>query len=177
MPGNDRKPFHRNVRNRESPARGSSGPLMQQLGELLPDATWQRIATASRETAQPLDAGIPEHGWWEQAFSSKPTNSEIRGHRCGAKQMLTIVAYDITDHRRLEKIARVCEDFGVRVQYSVFECRLEADQFDAFWSRLLDLIEPETDRLVAYKVCSACARDIRDAGIQIHHEKVVAYVF
>ena len=91
--------------------------------------------------------------------------------------MLTIVAYDITENRRLRKIAKICEDYGVRVQYSVFECRLEADRFDQFWADLLDTIDSDTDRIVAYKVCTACAKDIRDAGIQTHQEKVVAYVF
>jgi CRISPR-associated protein Cas2 len=170
---NQPPPFH--APSRES-RHSSSGPLLQPLGELLPDSAWQRIATASSHDEQRPVSSRPE-GWWEGAFSNKPTPSELRGHRCGESQMLTIVAYDITDHKRLAKIARVCEDYGVRVQYSVFECRLEADKFDAFWNHLLALIEPETDRLVAYKVCCACARDIRDAGIQAHHEKVVAYVF
>ena len=91
--------------------------------------------------------------------------------------MLTIVAYDITEPRRLHRIAEICEDYGMRVQYSVFECRLEADIFDRFWNDLASTIDPSTDRLVAYKVCAACARDIRSGGTQTHQEKVVAYVF
>ncbi|MBM3855222.1 MAG: CRISPR-associated endonuclease Cas2, partial [Verrucomicrobia bacterium] len=50
--------------------------------------------------------------------------------------MLTLIAYDVTDAKRLHKVAKVCEDWGVRVQYSVFECRLEADTFDRFWEEL-----------------------------------------
>lgn len=91
--------------------------------------------------------------------------------------MLTVVAYDITEPRRLKRIADICEDYGMRVQYSVFECRLEADKFGRFWDELVAVIDPATDRLVAYKVCVACARDIRSAGTQTHQEKVVAYVF
>lgn len=91
--------------------------------------------------------------------------------------MLTIVAYDIADHKRLARVAQVCEDFGVRVQYSVFECRLEADRFDHFWTALQLEIDPEHDRLVAYKVCAACARDIQTAGCMVCSEKAVAYVF
>lgn len=91
--------------------------------------------------------------------------------------MLTLVAYDITDPKRLHKVAILCEDFGMRIQYSVFECRLEADRFDVFWNRLTDLIDPETDRVTAYKICNACAKDVRDAGVQTHSEKAVAYVF
>jgi len=91
--------------------------------------------------------------------------------------MLTVVAYDITDERRLRKIATICEDYGLRVQYSVFECRLETHLFDQFWNELLATIDSATDRLVAYKVCGTCAREIRDAGLQTHQQKIVAYVF
>jgi CRISPR-associated protein Cas2 len=91
--------------------------------------------------------------------------------------MLTVVAYDITDQRRLRQIAKICEDYGLRVQYSVFECRMEADKFDKFWNELLDVADLSTDRLVAYKICVACARDVRSAGTQTHQETVVAYVF
>jgi CRISPR-associated protein Cas2 len=91
--------------------------------------------------------------------------------------MLTLVAYDIREPKRLSKIAKICQDFGVRIQYSVFECRLEADSFDRFWSKLNDTLDPDQDRITAYKVCATCARDIRDAGVQTHSQKVVAYVF
>jgi CRISPR-associated protein Cas2 len=155
-------------------------PLTQQLGHYFPTQQ-QPIASESVSSATmpepPLPASKIPEGWWEAAFSNQPTPSERRGHKCGEHQMLTVVAYDITDDRRLRKIAKVCEDHGVRVQYSVFECRLDADRFDAFWNDLLGVIDPETDRIVAYKVCSGCAKDIRDAGIQTHYEKFIAYVF
>ena len=121
-------------------------------------------------------AGPPE-GWWEAAFTLVPNASDASGHKCGSKQMLTIVAYDIREPRRLAKIAKTCQDFGVRIQYSVFECRLEADTFDRFWSALNDILDPVADRITAYKVCASCAKDIRDAGVQTHSQKVVAYVF
>ncbi len=39
--------------------------------------------------------------------------------------MLTLLAYDITNDKRLRQVARTCEEYRVRVQYSVFECRLD----------------------------------------------------
>jgi len=115
-------------------------------------------------------------GWWEAAFAVRPTANDLAGHRCGQHQMLTLIAYDITDPKRLHKVAQVCEDWGLRVQYSVFECRLEADSFDRFWDALKKEIDPAEDRVVAYKICLNCARDIRCAGTMITTEKVVAYV-
>jgi CRISPR-associated protein Cas2 len=121
---------------------------------------------------------MPAAGWWEAAFRRAPTPSELAGHPCGHSCMLTLVAYDITDNKRLSKVAKHCANFGVRVQYSIFECQLESDAFDRFWKGLTDLIDEDSDRLVAYKVCAACAKEIRDAGQQLHHPtKVVAYIF
>lgn len=91
--------------------------------------------------------------------------------------MLTLVAYDITDHKRLAKVARLCEDYGVRVQYSLFECRLETARFDDFWLDLEELIDPATDRIVAYRICASCAREILSAGTQQNTAQAVAYVF
>ncbi len=92
--------------------------------------------------------------------------------------MLMVVAYDIRDPRRLARVARHCEDYGGRVQYSVFEVRLNADQFDRFWDELQTLIEPREDRLVAYRVCQDCARKIRTSGTQtLTPESPSAFIF
>jgi len=114
----------------------------------------------------------PPDDWWYQAFAPLPYARSAPGE----KQMLTLVAYDITDHKRLARVARVCEDYGVRVQYSLFECRLEEDQFEDFWLKLLYEINDEEDRLVAYKIDARCAKDTLTAGTMICSEKVVCYV-
>ena len=108
--------------------------------------------------------------------SLQPSASDLNGHRCGAHQMLTLVAYDIADPKRLHQVAKVCEDWGMRIQYSVFECRLEASSFNSFWAELSVVIDPKFDRIVAYKICTKCAREIHSAGVQEHYEKVVAYI-
>lgn len=90
--------------------------------------------------------------------------------------MLTVVAYDISDPKRLARTARVCEDFGVRVQYSVFECRLEEAEFTEFWLRLLAEIDEDEDRVVAYKIDARCARETLTAGTMVCSEKAVCYL-
>ncbi len=119
----------------------------------------------------------PPEGWWEEAFLRTSNNSERRGHPRGSTKMLILVAYDITDAKRLKKVADCCKDFGVRVQYSVFECRLEADKFNLFWKRLTALVDPKEDRLVAYPIHGADRHKIRTYGTMILSEAVVAYVF
>lgn len=90
--------------------------------------------------------------------------------------MLSLVAYDISDPKRLARVARVCEDFGVRVQYSIFECRLEETEFTEFWLRLLGQIDEEEDRVVAYKIDARCAKETLTAGRMVCPEKVVCYL-
>jgi len=90
--------------------------------------------------------------------------------------MLTLVAYDIADHKRLSKVAKICEDYGVRVQYSVFECRLEESDFEDFWLKLLCVIEDQEDRLVAYKIDARSAKETLTAGTMVCSEKVVCYL-
>ncbi len=90
--------------------------------------------------------------------------------------MLTLVAYDIADQKRLTKVAKTCEDYGVRVQYSVFECRLDEDEFSDFWLKLLEVIDEAEDRLVAYKIDARSAKETLTAGTMVCSEKVVCYL-
>ena len=41
--------------------------------------------------------------------------------------MFIVVAYDIIDDKRRNRVAKTMEDYGTRVQYSVFECVLEEE--------------------------------------------------
>lgn len=90
--------------------------------------------------------------------------------------MLTLVAYDITDPKRLARVARICEDFGVRVQYSVFECHLDENEFTDFWLKLLFQIKDDEDRLVAYKIDARCAKQTMTAGAMVCSEKALCYL-
>ncbi len=110
--------------------------------------------------------------WWFQAFPSVPYETSAPG----AGQMLTLLAYDIADPKRLAHVAKVCEDFGVRVQYSVFECRLDEDEFTDFWLRLLEEIDEQEDRLVAYKIDARSAKETLTAGTMVCSERVVCYL-
>lgn len=113
-----------------------------------------------------------DENWWYDAFALVPYESSAPG----AGEMLNVVAYDIADHRRLAKVAKVCEDFGVRVQYSIFECRLRPEEFEDFWLRLLEEIDEKEDRIVAYQIDARCAKETLTAGTMVCAEKVVCYL-
>ncbi len=114
----------------------------------------------------------PPSDWWYQAFPVVPYEKSPPGEH----QMLTLIAYDIADPRRLARVAKTCEDYGVRVQYSVFECHLEPDEFDTLWLTLLDLIDEKQDRLVAYQLDAKSAKQTLTAGTMTCTERVVCYL-
>jgi len=110
--------------------------------------------------------------WWYQAFAQVPYQKSPPGE----EDMLTLVAYDIADPKRLARVAQVCEHYGMRVQYSVFECHLESSEFEEFWLKLLNEIDEEEDRLVAYKIDARCAKETMTAGTMVCNEKTVCYL-
>jgi CRISPR-associated protein Cas2 len=75
-----------------------------------------------------------------------------------------IVAYDISDPKRLRKVAQTCEDFGYRKQLSVFLCRLSATDFVRLRSRLYDLIHLEQDQVLFIPLCPKCVNSIESIG-------------
>lgn len=68
--------------------------------------------------------------------------------------MMVVVSYDVSKDdngaRRLRRVAKTCESFGQRVQYSVFECLVEPQQWTALKHRLRLLIDDELDSLRFY---------------------------
>jgi CRISPR-associated protein Cas2 len=75
--------------------------------------------------------------------------------------MFYIVTYDISDDRRRTKVANILEDFGDRVQYSVFEMELErAEQVDEMRARLEQVIDVQSDGIRIYFLCQGCQTKI-----------------
>jgi len=83
--------------------------------------------------------------------------------------MLVLVTYDVrTDtregRRRLRSVARACEDYGQRVQYSIFECDLDPALWTKLRARLVGLIDPEQDSLRFYMLGSNWKRRVEHVG-------------
>jgi CRISPR-associated protein Cas2 len=77
------------------------------------------------------------------------------------RELLTVVAYDVTDDRRRARLATVLEDYGVRVQYSVFECTLGSTRLEELRRIAAEIIEPREDRIAYYRLCARCEREPR----------------
>ena len=83
-----------------------------------------------------------------------------RPKQLGVKHVLYLVAYDISHPSRLRRVANVCEEYGVRVEKSVFECDLTPDRFQELWGRLAEFVDEDEDALVAYQLCKACVERV-----------------
>jgi len=83
--------------------------------------------------------------------------------------MLVLITYDVSTmseggKRRLRKVAKKCEDFGVRVQNSVFECIVDAAQLRKLEIELEEIIDPSTDSLRFYKLGNSYKHKVKHIG-------------
>ena len=78
--------------------------------------------------------------------------------------MNMIVAYDIADPQRLLKVAKIMEDYGVRVQKSIFEATLKGPIFQEMKERIERVIVPDEDGVKYFPVCEKCARTVEIIG-------------
>ena len=69
--------------------------------------------------------------------------------------MYVLITYDVATSmeggpKRLRQVAKVCLDFGQRVQNSVFECKVDPGQLVQLKAKLLKIVDLETDSLRFY---------------------------
>ena len=115
---------------------------------------------------------INDHTRYLVGYTARRYNpeKEVRKH------MLHLVAYDVRNPRRLRRVAKVCLDYGVRVEYSVFECDLDEENFARLWHGILNEIDEDEDSVLAYRICGACVQCIRSMGDVVRPEKVLIYI-
>lgn len=83
--------------------------------------------------------------------------------------MMILVSYDVATSdpggsRRLRRVARACQDYGQRVQFSVFEIEVDPATWVNLKARLLDEINLETDSLRFYYLGRNWQRKVEHAG-------------
>jgi len=83
--------------------------------------------------------------------------------------MMVLVAYDVetetkAGQRRLRRVAKACQDFGQRVQLSVFECNVDPAQWVSLRSRLMQEIDPAKDSLRFYFLGANWRRRVEHVG-------------
>ena len=68
-----------------------------------------------------------------------------------------LVSYDISDPKRLRKVARSLEGFGVRLQYSVFECPLDDLRLAKLKMELQSLVNHDEDQVLFVSLGSSAS--------------------
>jgi CRISPR-associated protein Cas2 len=69
--------------------------------------------------------------------------------------MMVLITYDVSlesasGRKRLRQIAKICQDYGTRVQYSVFECDIDPALWVTFKAKLLNTFDSDVDSLRFY---------------------------
>ena len=69
--------------------------------------------------------------------------------------MMVLITYDVSTETekgksRLRRVSKKCQDYGQRVQNSVFECLIDPAQLKQLQDKLLKIIDPEVDSLRFY---------------------------
>ena len=83
--------------------------------------------------------------------------------------MLVLITYDVSTEteagkKRLRRVAKKCEDYGQRVQNSVFECLVEPALWVRLKARLEEEIDPAKDSLRYYFLGSNWQRRVEHVG-------------
>ena len=96
--------------------------------------------------------------------------------------MLVLVSYDVSTinragRTRLRRLAKTCEDFGQRVQNSVFECILDQAQWAMLRAALLDVYSEEEDSLRFYFLGKNWTSRVEHHGaketVDLEHDTIV----
>lgn len=86
-------------------------------------------------------------------------------------ELLVLITYDVrtsssTGLRRLRQVSRTCQNFGQRVQNSVFECVVDSTQFTVLKLKLLEIIDQEQDSLRFYQLGNKYKGKVEHIGIK-----------
>ena len=71
--------------------------------------------------------------------------------------MLVLITYDVATsdnkgQKRLRKVAKECQNYGQRVQNSVFECQVDAVKYREIKAVLEKIVDKDTDSLRFYNL-------------------------
>jgi len=69
--------------------------------------------------------------------------------------MIHLIAYDIEDDKRRNRISKLLEFYGIRVQESVFECNLNERLYKALLDKMQELATND-DNIRIYPICKEC---------------------
>ena len=89
--------------------------------------------------------------------------------------MMVLVTYDVNTQtgegrRRLRKVAKQCENYGQRVQNSVFECLVDPVQFLVLRKELEKIIDVNKDSLRYYFLGKNWKNRVEHVGAKVTYD-------
>lgn len=78
--------------------------------------------------------------------------------------MIYFISYDIANQKRLRKVTKTLENFGIRIQFSFFECEMQKEQFEDLRNQILEIMDKKEDSLLIYPLCQDCASKTTSLG-------------
>lgn len=87
------------------------------------------------------------------------------------KQLLILITYDVATvsdggTKRLRKVSKICQNYGQRVQNSVFECIVDATQFATLKIELSAIIDENKDSLRFYQLGNNFKTKVEHIGVK-----------
>jgi len=87
------------------------------------------------------------------------------------ESLLVLITYDvntvsISGQKRLRRVSKICQNYGQRVQNSVFECVVDATQYTSLKFELESVIDKEKDSLRFYKLGNNYKNKVEHIGIK-----------
>lgn len=78
--------------------------------------------------------------------------------------MFIVVSYDVVDDKKRTQMAKALKNYGERVQKSVFECRVDDQQFIRMKQSLEKIMDMNEDSVRFYFLCKGCIERIEISG-------------
>lgn len=96
--------------------------------------------------------------------------------------MMVLISYDVNTQdaegrKRLRHIAKACENWGQRVQFSVFECLMDPAQWAALRAKLMGIMDEEKDSLRFYYLGANWRKRVEHVGAKPGYDPQGPLVF
>ncbi len=80
------------------------------------------------------------------------------------RNRIMLVVYDIADNKRRRELFKLMKSYGIRTQFSFFECLLSEKQEVTLRFRIMGIINPSEDKVGFIHVCDRCFKQVKRIG-------------
>lgn len=70
--------------------------------------------------------------------------------------LTVVIAYDVSADTRRARLAALLQQFGDRIQFSVFLCRIAEDELETLLEHGRSLVDLHTDSIYVLRQCADC---------------------